>query len=232
MIDRSEDLSKLAPSLLKAQQEIGRALNSSSNPYFKSSYANLLTVIEAVKGPLNTHGIAFLQAVDRDESGAPMIDTILLHETGQYISSRTPVYCKKPDDPQAFGSGVTYSKRYALQSIMGLPTADDDGEQAMARNSKQAEKPAPPDGPTPWDEPQTSPENTPPAMTDKAKDIMDQAFFEFETIHTNDIATGFAIDATKFNNVVWQQFHKWPTRKDSVKQIVEKIKLADVMVEL
>ena len=138
MITKSEQISNLAAALLKAQRSIGAALKSAKNPYFKSKYADLQTVIDAVKGPLNDNGITFLQAVDSDDGNVPVIDTILLHESGQYLSSRSPVFCAKPNDPQAFGSGVTYSKRYALQALLGLPTEDDDAEAAMARNGKTA----------------------------------------------------------------------------------------------
>ena len=134
MINQSEQITNLAAALLKAQRDIGSALKKADNPYFKSKYADLGAVIDAVKGPLNDHGITFLQAVDCHEIGDhAVIDTILLHESGQYLSTRTPIFCSKTNDPQAFGSGISYSKRYALQALLGLPTEDDDGEKAMGR---------------------------------------------------------------------------------------------------
>ena len=137
MITHSEQITNLASALLKAQRDIGAATKGAKNPFFKSSYADLGAVIEAIKEPLNRNGITFLQAVDSfpqaSDHGDAVIDTILLHESGQYLSTRTPIFCAKPNDPQAFGSGVTYSKRYALQALLGLPTADDDGEGAMGR---------------------------------------------------------------------------------------------------
>ena len=139
MINQSEDIRDIAKALVAAQQKIGSAAKSGDNPFFKSTYADLMDVINAVKGPLNAEGIAFLQPVHY-ENGKPVVKTILLHTTGQYLCSSTPVYCKKLDDPQAFGSGVTYSKRYALQAFLGLPTADDDAESAMGNHTQ--EKPA------------------------------------------------------------------------------------------
>ena len=136
MITKSEQITNLAAALLKAQTQIGCAVKGARNPFFKSTYADLGSVIEAVKGPLNDNGITFLQAVDSDPGDNAAVDTILLHESGQFISSRTPVFCAKPNDPQAFGSGITYSKRYALQALLGIPTADDDGEGAMGRDRK------------------------------------------------------------------------------------------------
>ena len=140
MICHSEQISNIAAALLKAQRDIGHALKASENPYYHSKYADLTMVINSVKEPLNKNGIAFLQAVDQNGEDHPVIDTILLHESGQFLSTRTPVFCNKPNDPQAFGIGVTYSKRYALQAMLGLPTEDDDGEGATTHDDKR--KPA------------------------------------------------------------------------------------------
>jgi len=134
MIERSDEIAEIAKALLGAQKEIGVAVKGSENPYFKSSYADLQIVIESVKEPLNNNGVVFLQAVNISENG-PQIVTTLLHESGQWVCSTTPVFCAKPNDPQAFGSGITYSKRYALQAILGLPTADDDGNAAAKKKA-------------------------------------------------------------------------------------------------
>ena len=139
---KSETISKLAPALVAAQKDIGSAIKGADNPYFKSKYADLTAVIDAVKEPLNSHGISFLQLVNQNDNGGATIETTLLHESGEFITSITPVYCKKPDDPQALGSGITYSKRYALQAMLGLPTADDDGESAQARSAKPSHQKA------------------------------------------------------------------------------------------
>jgi len=119
MINHSEQISNLAAALLKAQRAIGHALKSADNPYYKSRYADLTVVIDSVKEPLNNNGITFIQAVDENGEGSPVVDTILLHESGQYLSTRTPVFCKKPDDPQAFGSGVRNSAKSSAQTLSG-----------------------------------------------------------------------------------------------------------------
>jgi len=137
-MNRSETLNKLAPALVKAQREIEHAKKCAKNPFFKSKYADLNEVIEAIKEPLNDNGITFLQIVDREQDGAAVVETTLLHESGEFISGRSPVFTSKPNDPQALGSGITYSKRYGLQAICGLATEDDDGEAAMARGSKKS----------------------------------------------------------------------------------------------
>lgn len=137
-MNRSDSIAELAKALLAAQKEIDTAKKKAKNPFFKSSYADLSEVIDTVKEPLNNNGITFLQIVDESENGA-VVETTLLHESGQYISGRTPVFAAKPNDPQALGSGITYSKRYGLQAIVGLPTEDDDGEKAMGRTQKKGD---------------------------------------------------------------------------------------------
>ncbi len=138
-MEKTEQIIDLAKAIVKAQAVIQFATKDATNPYFKSNYADLTAVIDAVKKPLNDNGIAFLQAVNMD-TDKPVVETILLHETGQYISSKTPVFCTKPNDPQALGSGITYSKRYALQAILGLPTEDDDGNAASKPDKKTETK--------------------------------------------------------------------------------------------
>lgn len=133
----SEKIDLISKALCEAQKEVGAAIKGSKNPYFKSNYADLTAVIDSVKEPLNSHGISFLQLVNSSENG-DTVETILLHESGQYISTETKVYCAKPNDPQAFGSGITYSKRYALQAALGLPTEDDDGNAASGKTTTPA----------------------------------------------------------------------------------------------
>jgi hypothetical protein len=226
MITHSDQISNLASALLKAQQDIGAVLKTATNPYFKSKYADLQAVIDAVKEPLNRHGISFLQAVDKVAGDdLPVIDTILLHESGQYLSTRTPVFCAKPNDPQAFGSGITYSKRYALQALLGLPTEDDDGNAATANNGSNKTQV----------KPQAKPE-------DNVTKLIEQAFFNYQTEHADEVAEGFACDGAKFKDIlrktfvslyptqVKQRAFKWTA--ESIKDLAEKIKTSEVLVEV
>jgi hypothetical protein len=212
MIEKSKNITLLAVALLKAQKEMGAALKDAKNPFFKSSYADLKAVIDAIKEPLNNNGVTFLQAVDRGEA-QPSIETILLHESGQFISSRTPVFCAKPNDPQAFGSGITYSKRYALQAMLGLPTKDDDGEAAMGRKAqKQTSKPK-----------------------SKQKDIVDMAFLAFEAKHqdilTEESFLHFEFDREMFEKAIVKEFKALPTNQASIPKIVKTIKPENVLKE-
>lgn len=130
----SESIKNIAAALLKAQRLMGGAKKGSSNPYFKSKYADLGSVLEACKELLNDAGVIILQPHITTEQGK-FVETTLMHESGEWISSSTEIVCAKANDPQAQGSAITYARRYGLQSLLSMPAEDDDGESAMDRGS-------------------------------------------------------------------------------------------------
>lgn len=122
----SPEIDKISQSLVEAQDKMGAAVKGSTNPYFKSSYADLGSVIQACKEVMNGVGITILQPIELGK-----VTTLLLHESGQWIQDDgVPIVCTKQNDPQAQGSAITYARRYALSSMLLIPTADDDGESA------------------------------------------------------------------------------------------------------
>lgn len=125
----SQTVEKIAPALLKAQKEITFAIKDSTNPHFKSSYADLESVIEAIKKPLNNNGIIFIQSFSPSEAGKLNLTTRLMHESGEWIEDVLTMPLQK-NDAQGYGSAATYSRRYALAAITGLYQADDDGNEA------------------------------------------------------------------------------------------------------
>ena len=129
-MNKSESIVKLSMALLKAQKAMGSATKDAKNPFFKSNYADYGSVLEVVKGPLNDHGILVLQPHSQDGTGS-FVETVLVHaDSGEYISSSTPVICAKQNDPQAMGSAITYARRYGLQSLLSIPSEDDDANSA------------------------------------------------------------------------------------------------------
>lgn len=212
MVEKSENITNLAGALLKAQKQMGSALKDAENPYYKSNYADLKAVIDAIKEPLNANGITFLQAVNGSGDSNPVVETMLLHESGQYLCAKTPVFCAKPNNPQAFGSGVTYSKRYALQAFLGLPTKDDDGNAGTDINNKAKKQQ--------------------PVKKTEQNEIVDQAFFEFECEQKESLLEGFAYSKEKFTEAIIKHFKKLPARKDSIKKILATVKPEEVMAEI
>lgn len=133
---QSENINELLSALSKAQGKINGAKKDKSNPYFKSSYADLHSVWGACRQVLSDNGLSVVQTMLMVE-GALNLVTILGHSSGQWIKSFLPVNTQK-SDPQSLGSAITYMRRYSLAAIVGVAPEedDDDGESAMEREKK------------------------------------------------------------------------------------------------
>lgn len=131
-METSDTINDLAAALAKAQGEITGALKDSANPFFKSKYADLASCWDACRAPLSKNGLSVVQGLDVSE-GHLYLKTRLLHATGQWISSTTPV-TPKDDTPQGMGSALTYARRYALTAMVGVAQVDDDANAASGRN--------------------------------------------------------------------------------------------------
>ncbi len=123
----SESIKEIAAALVKAQDDIRFAVKDSTNPHFKSRYADLGSVIVAIKESLNNCGIAFIQMPTESQTGTLALTTRLIHQSGEWIED-TAVCPLQKNDPQGYGSALTYLRRYSLASITGLYQDDDDGE--------------------------------------------------------------------------------------------------------
>jgi hypothetical protein len=134
MNTQSEQIAELAVALAKAQSENGIVIKDANNPYFKSKYATLAAVWESVRASLTKNGLSVVQMPSSDERGY-YVETMLLHASGQWLKNRTYMRPVK-DDPQGIGSLISYARRYALQAMTMVCPEDDDGEQAMGRDSK------------------------------------------------------------------------------------------------
>ena len=131
----SEQLEKLAEALCAAQGDMGGAVKGSNNPFFKSSYADLTSVIKAIKEPCFKNGLSYVQLPHRDGNSIGVV-TRLMHTSGQWLEHEFTLPMVK-GDPQAAGSAITYARRYALQALFAIPAVDDDGESAMLRNAPE-----------------------------------------------------------------------------------------------
>lgn len=130
----------IVEALLKAQSEMSNPKKGSNNPYFKSKYADLNAVREAVIPILNNHGIIVLQPTVNVD-GKNYIKTVLYHESGESIEGLTEIIYSKANDAQAQGSGITYARRYGLQSLVCIGADDDDGNGASSPKGKTQTKP-------------------------------------------------------------------------------------------
>lgn len=130
-MDSTPTIGKLAEALSKAQGEMASAVKDSTNPHFKNSYADITSVIEAIREPLSKHGLAYMQIPSKTDGGMILI-TKLMHTSGEWISGDIPLLITK-NDMQGLGSSLTYARRYALSAMFGIGQEDDDGNSAKAR---------------------------------------------------------------------------------------------------
>lgn len=138
-MNRSEMIGKLVAALAKAQGAMSPADKDGKNPHFRSRYATLASVIDAVKGPLSANGIAFFQdceCTNGEKGGGVVIvtTTLALADTEEFISTSVKIPLAKAD-AHGIGSAITYGKRYTLMSICGVaPDDDDDGNAAVQQH--------------------------------------------------------------------------------------------------
>ena len=125
-------MKQIASALVKAQREFGPALKTSRNPHFKSKYADLSAVVEAVIDGLNNNGIALIQQTHECESGV-IVETLLIHESGEQISGGRLHVPASKQDAQGYGSALTYARRYSLMATTGIAPEDDDGNAASKK---------------------------------------------------------------------------------------------------
>jgi hypothetical protein len=131
----SETINELAAALSKAQSDMGGAVKDSANPFFKSNYADLTSVIKAIKQPFSDNGLSYTQFPMNDETGIGVC-TRLMHSSGQWLEMGYTLPMVKKD-PQSASSSITYARRVAISAMAGIPTADDDAESAMIRSTKK-----------------------------------------------------------------------------------------------
>jgi len=122
-------MKEIASALVKAQKAFGPALKTSTNPHFKSKYADLAACIEAVIDGLNNNGIALIQQTHECDSGV-MVETIFVHESGETFSAGKLHVPASKHDAQGYGSALTYARRYSVMSACGIAPEDDDGNGA------------------------------------------------------------------------------------------------------
>lgn len=123
-------MKNIAIALIKAQKEMQTPKKGSVNPFFKNKYADLNDVLAAIVPALNNNGIVLLQPLVNID-GKNFVKTVLMHESGETFESIAEIFCNKQNDAQAYGSGVSYARRYSLSSICGIGSEDDDAQKAV-----------------------------------------------------------------------------------------------------
>jgi len=142
-MNRSESIKELTVALAKAQSQITAAVKDKVNPAYRSSYADLASVWDACREPLNKNGLAVSQLfAEGNEDVRVTVHTMLLHSSGEWLMSSLSLPVEKRT-PQAVGSAITYARRYALAAIVGVcADEDDDGNAASRQEAKPPVKKA------------------------------------------------------------------------------------------
>jgi hypothetical protein len=122
-------MKNIASALVKAQKAFGPALKTSTNPHFRSKYADLSACVEAVIDALNNNGIFLLQK-NYDCADGIMVETVFVHESGEMLECGIVHFPAVKKDPQGYASALTYARRYSLMAACGIAPEDDDGNKA------------------------------------------------------------------------------------------------------
>lgn len=153
-MQRSEQIADLASALAKAQGQIEGAVKGKTNPAFRSQYADLGAVWDAIREPLSSNGLSILQQLSTEESRVACT-TLVMHASGQFIEFAPFVVPVGKADAQGFGSAATYCRRYSLMAAVGIAPVDDDGNGAVGTPGKPAR--TTPVGPPPEMQPSVPP---------------------------------------------------------------------------
>lgn len=134
-MEKSQSITNLTKALMVFQIKVSKIEKDATNPFFKSKYASLSNIQEAIYTPLMESGLIYSQS----PTGINGLTTMIIHaETGEYFLDTYTMPVSKQNDPQAVGSSITYAKRYALVSMLGLNIdEDDDGNAASEPEKKQ-----------------------------------------------------------------------------------------------
>lgn len=188
-MDKSDSIKELAAALAKAQTKMGGARKDKNNPAFKSKYADLSSVTEAIDSAIPEFGLAYVQ-VSHDRPEAAAIETIILHASGEWLSCGIVSVPVTKHDAHGFGSALTYARRYSLSAGFGVVPEDDDGNAAaQSAPARAAPRPAPKPDTKPSAEQETRTMDWVAALDEC--DTLDALKAKFETAYTEIHAFGF-----------------------------------------
>lgn len=131
-------MNSIAKAFVAAKKEFSPLLKEKTNPHFRTKYADLGACLEAVDDALLNHGIAVYQETHESDSGVT-VETVFLHESGESLRAGKLHVPATKNDPQGFGSALTYARRYSLMAACGIAADDDDGNRARPTAPQQAQ---------------------------------------------------------------------------------------------
>jgi len=137
-MNKSENINELATALAKAQGAMRFAIKDANNPFFKSKYADLSSIVEAIRDSLAGNGLSYMQHLHPSDKHEVCVETVVLHASGQWISCGVVGIPVNKNDAQGYGSALTYARRYSLAAAVGVVADDDDGNAAASAAPKSS----------------------------------------------------------------------------------------------
>lgn len=125
---KSELLKELPGAFVALQKELTPIKKDAQGN--RSKYASLTSVMQGIQDALTENGFIIFHTMKNSGVNTASMETVLMHRSGEYISSTIEVPIARPNDPQAYGSAMTYGRRYSIMALLGLVTDDDDGQSA------------------------------------------------------------------------------------------------------
>lgn len=148
-------MQKIYQAIIKFQSQLKPINKDSENPFFKSSYADLSSILQSVMPLLTSHGLGIVQPMRVTDNGTILI-TRIVHDSGEFIESE--MFLPHNPDPQKYGSLISYYKRYQLSAMLSIATRDEDDD---ANKVAQPQRPAPQTRQAPPAQQSFTPENKP-----------------------------------------------------------------------
>lgn len=138
----SVELNEILPAVMKVKSKLQAIVKTTSNPFFRSKFADLNTHLDAVEPLLEENELMLLQPVTVLENGNNVVSSVIINKTGQFVSSEMTIVAKELD-MQKLGSSITYARRYTLGSLLSMQAVDDDANLAVGKTDKPTTKPSP-----------------------------------------------------------------------------------------
>lgn len=220
----SPEIGSLAAALSAAQGKMRPALRESENPYFKSRYADLASVWEAIRGPLSEAELAVIQTCRGTETGIE-VETMLAHSSGQWVSDSLYLPASKLD-AQGYCQAVTYARRYGLMAVVGVaPDDDDDGNAASQPPRRDVQgRPAPKPATKPASKPEERADPVPtPKFRDRMLEVLRESGIDDDSLLNWAIGQGIVTEVGGLNTWPLDQV---PTDKRTLDQLIARIKSA------
>lgn len=141
-MNKSESIKNVAVALAKFQAEVTNPKNTANNPFYKSSYAPLQDVLNDARPLLSKHGLSIIQSPSGDGERIS-VNTLLLHESGEWIEFEPLVLKAEKVTPQGAGIAITYGRRYSLSAVLGIASEDDDDGNGLEKGQGKKKYPEP-----------------------------------------------------------------------------------------